>query len=185
MKLSETIAYGITSIVGITLIGSALVVSSTHATAEDPTSAIPLNLPVQDIAFEYPDIDVKGDIKSNIPESEVVEEVVEEEYVEEYYEGPTYSTYDGDFRSAGVIYGEDGTRYTWYSQNVLPGDGLTELNNNGRHVDDRGFVCDGDGYIAVASNDHPQGTIVDTPFGEGRVYDNGCDSGTIDIYTDF
>ena len=82
--------------------------------------------------------------------------------------------YDGD------------TRYTWYSQNVLPGGGLTELNSNGRHVDEAtGFIMDGDGYIAVASSDHPHGAVVDTPWGPGKVYDEGCDSGTIDIYTDF
>ena len=88
-----------------------------------------------------------------------------------------------DFRSMGVVY-QDGTRYTWYSQNVLPGNGLDELNGNGRHVED-GYVKDGDGYIAVASSDHEIGTVVDTPFGPGKVYDTGCDAGTIDIYTDF
>ena len=104
-----------------------------------------------------------------------------------YYEEPVYygSSYDNDFKSQGVVYDGD-TRYTWYSQNVLPGGGLTELNNNGRHVDEStGFIMDGDGYIAVASNDHAQGEIVDTPWGPGKVYDSGCSSGTIDIYTDF
>ena len=106
---------------------------------------------------------------------------------EDYSSEQVYSEdnpYSGNFKSDGVVY-SDGTRYTWYSQNVLPGGGLTELNNNGRHVDDNGFVCDGDGYIAVASNDYAQGTVVDTPFGKGKVYDSGCDSGTIDIYTNY
>lgn len=108
-----------------------------------------------------------------------------------YYE-PVYtytetnsSGYDNDFKRDGVRYGEDGTRYTWYSQNVLPGGGLTELNENGRHVNEQGYICDGDGYIAVASSDHPQGTVLDTPFGEAKVYDTGCASGTVDVYTDF
>lgn len=96
-----------------------------------------------------------------------------------------YSSYNGNFQSAGVVYGDDGTRYTWYSQNVLPGGGLTELNENGRYVDENGYVRDGDGYIAVASSDHEQGTVLDTPFGAAKVYDSGCDSGTIDVYTDF
>ena len=135
------------------------------------------------------------------PVVEAVEEstdVVEEEYI--YYEEPVYydyapvyepsynGGYSGDpygFKAAGVVYGDDGTRYTWYSQNALPGGGLTELNNNGRHVNDDGFVCDGDGYISVASSDHPIGTVVETPFGEGKVYDTGCSSGTIDIYTNY
>lgn len=93
------------------------------------------------------------------------------------------SGYSSDFKSAGVVY-SNGTRYTWYSQRVLNGSGLDALNNNGRHVED-GFVKDGDGYIAVASNDHAQGTVVDTPYGQGKVYDSGCASGTIDIYTDY
>lgn len=122
---------------------------------------------------------------------EIAEEIeAEEEYIEEWYEPvyyePTYSSYGGeagDFQRQGVIY-ENDTRYTWYSQRVLPGGGLTELNANGRHVED-GFVKDGDGYIAVASSDYEIGTVVDTPFGEGKVYDAGCASGTVDIYTDF
>lgn len=106
------------------------------------------------------------------------------------YSSNNYNSYDyssgytNDFKSAGVVY-ENGTRYTWYSQNVLPGSGLDELNSNGRHVDDDGYIRDGDGYIAVASSDHSQGDIVDTPWGQGKVYDSGCDSGTIDIYTNF
>ena len=103
--------------------------------------------------------------------------------------GYTYASsteyYDNDFQSAGVVYGEDGTKYTWYSQNVLSGGGLTELNENGRTVDDRGFVVDGDEYIAVSSSDYEQGTVLDTSFGPAKVYDTGCDSGVIDVYTDF
>ncbi len=102
-----------------------------------------------------------------------------EEYIEEWYEEST-----DDFQSRGVIYA-DGIKYTWYSQNVLPGNGLTELNNNGRTVNERGFVVDGDGYVAIASSDYEQGTVLDTPFGPAKVYDSGCDSGVIDIYTDF
>ena len=89
-----------------------------------------------------------------------------------------------DFRSQGVVY-DDGTRYTWYSENVLPGSGLTELNENGRTVNDDGFVTDGNGRIAIASSDYPIGTELDTPFGPATVYDTGCPSGTIDVYTNF
>lgn len=127
------------------------------------------------------------------PVDEIIEEVpVEEEslaYVGEAESGYEYASsteyYDNDFQSAGVIYGDDGTKYTWYSQNVLPGGGLTELNENGRTVDERGFVVDGDGYIAISSSDYEQGSIVDTPFGQAKVYDTGCDSGVIDVYTNF
>lgn len=125
------------------------------------------------------------------PEPEPVEQPAYEEPV--YYE-PVYSPQvyygngrysDNSFKSDGVVYGEDGTRYTWYSQNVLPGGGLTELNANGRHVNDQGYICDGDGYVAVASSDHAIGTVLETPFGDAKVYDSGCASGTVDIYTDF
>ena len=84
-------------------------------------------------------------------------------------------------RSKGVVY-YNGHRETWYSQKVLPGGGLKIP---GRHVDSRGLVCDGDGYICVASSDLAKGTIVKTSLGTGKVYDSGCASGTIDIYTNW
>lgn len=87
----------------------------------------------------------------------------------------------GNFKSAGVIY-QNGIRYTWYSQNVLPGGGL---NIPGRHVGDNNLIYDNNNYIVVASTDYAYGTVVDTPFGTGKVYDSGCASGTIDIYTNF
>ena len=84
-------------------------------------------------------------------------------------------------KSKGVVY-YNGHRETWYSQKVLPGGGLKIP---GRHVDSRGLVCDGDGYICVASSDLVKGTIVETSLGTGKVYDSGCASGTIDIYCDW
>lgn len=122
---------------------------------------------------------------------DAVEEVYEE-YWEPYYYEPVYywqtiDTSDGisaaEFQWLGVV--EDGgVRYTWYSQNVLPGGGLDELNANGRHVEG-GYVVDGDGYIAVASSDYEKGTVLETPFGAAKVYDTGCASGTVDVYTSF
>lgn len=84
-------------------------------------------------------------------------------------------------KSKGVVY-FNGHKETWYSQKVLPGGGLKIP---GRHVDSRGLVCDGDGYICVASSDYKKGTIVETSLGTGKVYDSGCSSGTIDIYCDW
>lgn len=123
------------------------------------------------------------------PAVEYVEEYVE--YYEPTYYEPAYwqavDTADGisasEFQWLGVVE-DDGVRYTWYSQNVLPGGGLDELNANGRHVEG-GYVVDGDGYIAVASSDYEKGTVIETPFGTAKVYDTGCASGTIDVYTDF
>ena len=85
-----------------------------------------------------------------------------------------------EFQYYGVVENE-GVRYTWYSQNTLPGGGLDELNANGRHVEG-GYVMDADGFIAVASSDYAIGTELDTPFGPAKVYDTGCASGTVDVY---
>ena len=87
------------------------------------------------------------------------------------------------FKFAGVIYDGD-TKYTWYSQNVLPGGGL---DIPGRHTD-MGFVMDEQDRIVVASTDYPPGTEIDLPFGYGKgiVLDTGyLESGQIDVYTDF
>ena len=126
------------------------------------------------------------------PAEEPAEEVVEETYEEEYYEEESFSGdyssgYDvyysaDDLRFNGVIYAGD-WRWTWYSQNVLPGGGLAIP---GRHVDENGYVCDENDRICLASSDLEWGTVVSTPFGkEGCVYDCGCDSGTLDVYVDF
>ena len=96
--------------------------------------------------------------------------------------GYNYPTGDGVLTpEKGVIY-FNGHRETYYSQKVLPGGGL---NIPGRHVASDGTIRDRDGYICVASSDLPWGTIVETSLGLGKVYDSGCASGTIDIYTDW
>lgn len=80
------------------------------------------------------------------------------------------------FMSMGVI-NWNGYKYTYYSQSVLPGGGL---NIPGRHVSG-GFVRDADGYIVLA-NSSSNGTILPTPFGQGKVYDKGTYGNHIDIY---
>lgn len=91
----------------------------------------------------------------------------------------SYSGDSGSFKSQGVIY-QDGIRYTYYSSNVLYHYRTPEWN-----AGSDGIYRDSDGYIVVASSDHSQGSVVSTPFGAGKVYDSGCASGTIDIYTNF
>lgn len=81
----------------------------------------------------------------------------------------------------GVVY-YNGHRETYYSQRVLPGGGLSIP---GRHVASDGTIRDANGYICVASSDYPKGTVVETSLGTAMVYDTGCASGTIDIYTDW
>lgn len=94
------------------------------------------------------------------------------------YEGG--SGYDHPFRSQGTT--NDGNYdYTWYSQRVLPGGGLSIP---GRHVDEDGFVRDESGNLCIAARDLDKGTEVDTPFGKAVVYDY-CPNGNLDIYTDW
>lgn len=84
-----------------------------------------------------------------------------------------------DLQFHGVI-NWDGKKFTYYSQSVLPGGGLRIP---GRHVNEAGFVADGDGYIVLA-NDDPKGTIISTPFGYmGKVYDRGTYGNHYDVYT--
>ena len=101
------------------------------------------------------------------------------------WEEPVYSypVYEepGSLRTNGIE--SDGDyQYTWYSQQVLPGGGL---DIPGRHVDDEGYICDGDGNIVLASSDLEQGSVVETPYGTGKVYDTGCPSGILDVYTNW
>ena len=91
----------------------------------------------------------------------------------------SYSGNSGSFKSQGVIY-QNGIRYTYYSSNVLYHYRTPEWN-----AGSDGIYRDSAGYIIVASSDHSQGSVVSTPFGAGKVYDSGCASGTIDIYTNF
>ena len=85
--------------------------------------------------------------------------------------------------SRGALY-FNGHKETYYSQRVLPGNGL---NIPGRHVADDGTVRDGDGYISVAADPSylPRGTVVMTSLGPARVYDTGCAYGTVDVYVNW
>lgn len=122
-----------------------------------------------------------------------VEPVYQEEIVAEevYYEPEPAPEYEdnsdapiagSNFKYNGREY-SDGYTWTYYSQRVLPGEGL---DIPGRYVDESGYVCDEDGNICVASRDLPKGTVIDTPFGkQGVVYDYCPRSGVIDVYTDW
>lgn len=95
---------------------------------------------------------------------------VEEEIIE-WFISPEIFRYIGTFNWNGY-------RWTYYSERVLPGGGL---NIPGRWSDTY-FVRDGEGNICLASSDLGWGTYVPTPWGQGRVYDSGCASGTLDVY---
>ena len=72
----------------------------------------------------------------------------------------------------------NGHTETYYSQKVL-------LNIPGRHIASDGTIRDKDGYIVLASDDYPKGTVVETSLGAGKVYDSGSGKGNIDLYTDW
>lgn len=86
-------------------------------------------------------------------------------------------------RSNGVVYFM-GHKETWYSIHE-PGQDVTAREIPGKHIADDGTIRDKDGYVCVASSDLPFYTIVLTSVGIGKVYDCGCSSGTIDVYTDW
>lgn len=72
-----------------------------------------------------------------------------------------------------------GYRFTFYSQQVLPGPGLAIP---GRHVNEAGYVSDADGFIVLAGS-HPKGTVFETPFGyPGKIYDRGTFGNHLDVY---
>ncbi len=88
-----------------------------------------------------------------------------------------------DFAFSGGDGYDDGSgfSYTWYSENVLPGGGLSIP---GRHVGDEGYVMDESGNVCLASDYLPEGTIVNIPFGSGTgvVYDSGSGYSNLDVY---
>ena len=77
-----------------------------------------------------------------------------------------------------------GHHETWYSTNEGCGQ-TTAVPIPGKHVADDGTIRDEDGYICVASSDLKMYSIVITSVGPGKVYDTGCSSGTIDVYTNW
>lgn len=88
-----------------------------------------------------------------------------------------------EFQYLGIIEWNN-WKWTYYLMSEFPGSTSTPV--QGRYVNDEGFVCDNEGYIILASVDLEPYTIVDTPFGyKGKVYDTGCPSGILDVYTNW
>lgn len=82
-------------------------------------------------------------------------------------------------KSSGVNYYK-GWKETYYSSRVLYHYRTREWT-----VDSNGVYRDSKGYVVVASSSEPQGTITDTSFGPGKVYDTGCAKGVHDIYVNW
>lgn len=145
---------------------------------EETVSAPLEEAPVQESDYTAP---VAEEIAEAYEEPAEVRELVD--IPEEPVEVEVQYTSD-ELMFNGEVYDGNGQRYTWYSQNVLPGEGL---DIPGRHVDEEGYVVDGDGYVVLAYDEASQGEVMDIPFGSGvgKVYDV-CDvEGTVDVYTDF
>ncbi len=92
-------------------------------------------------------------------------------------------SYNGLNKRRGAIY-YNGHRETYYSEKVLPGNGLQI---SGRHVADDGTIRDENGYICVAADPGflARGTVLITSLGPAKVYDSGCAYGTVDIYVNW
>lgn len=99
------------------------------------------------------------------------------------YSAPYNVTENHLTRSNGSIR-YNGHRETWYSIHE-PGQTVTAWEIPGKHVAEDGTIRDADGFICVASSDHKKHTIIMTSVGPGKVYDCGCSSGTIDVYTNW
>lgn len=79
-----------------------------------------------------------------------------------------------DLYEQGVVYGDDYT-YTWYNHADAPDGFEGELG-------DDGIWRDSEGYIAVAYGMEGYGDVIETPWGEGKVYDH-CPGGSVDVWT--
>ena len=154
---------------------------------------------VTEESYETEDTSIEEEVYYEESYCESIEES-EEEYIEYYedessyenivnndeeynYNNSTEALYTPvDFQNMGII-NWGSWSWTFYSQRVLPGDGLIIP---GRYVDYNGYVCDENDYICLASSSLDKGTVVDTPFGKmGKVYDCGCPTYILDVYVDW
>lgn len=104
-------------------------------------------------------------------------------WVQLQYSAP-YEIMDGHLTRSNGSIRCFGHRETWYSTNEGCGK-TTARSIPGKHVADDGTIRDEDGFICVASSDLSFYSIVMTSVGPGKVYDCGCSSGTIDVYTNW
>lgn len=185
----------IVSVIALFGIVTAVVVSSAHhqeARAQRQQTIDEMPIIVEESYSESMDAKKHAVAKMefDIPEPEpepapVVEQTYSEPVVQEYVEpepepAPQQTYADNSFKSDGVWY-DSNYRYTWYSSNVLYHYRTPEWTAGAD-----GIYRDAEGYVVVASSDLPQGTVVEgTPFGACKVYDSGCASGTLDVYTNF
>lgn len=185
----KQIALGIICVVVLIVIGLVTLVSTTQpkeVKVESVHDISEMPVVVEPIAEELPAVVEAAMEQVQEPEPEpVVEQIYSEPVVQEYVEpepapAPQQTYVDNSFQSDGV-WQDENYRYTWYSSNALYHYRTPEWT-----AGSDGIYRDAEGYVVVASSDLPQGTVVEgTPFGACKVYDSGCASGTLDVYTNF
>ena len=108
------------------------------------------------------------------------ESEIETEPITESLSSTSPALYTPDqFKYMGVL-NYNGWKWTWYTSKMFNND----IGVPGQHSDDQGYICDENNYVVLASADLTRGTIVDTPIGkQGKIYDTGCPSGILDVYT--
>lgn len=103
----------------------------------------------------------------------------EYEYVDYGYSGgfggPEATTLHDLVNGQGRTQG-DGHTYTYYY------DVYGDLDIPGEYKDADGVSYDQDGYIVVAADGYEYGDVIDTAYGQAKVYDKGSGYGNIDIY---
>lgn len=95
------------------------------------------------------------------------------------YSGSTATSLSDLLNGQGRAHDGNGTSYTWFYHDI--GNGALDI--PGETFDSDGVSHDGDGYIVVAADGYAYGEVIDTPYGEAKVYDKGSGYGNIDIYT--
>lgn len=159
------------------------------ATSEQ--AEVPQETPAVEQSPQEPQVEEATPVEETPILTKSYDELTNEELIEAINSGAYKLEYTNSYNASsnrfskarGAIYYEN-HKETYYSERVLPG---TSLNIPGRHVADDGTVRDGDGYICVAANSGylSKGTVVKTSMGPAKVYDSGCASGIIDIYTNW
>lgn len=191
----KQVALGVICVVALIVIGLVVLVTTTQpkeVKVESVHDISEMPVVVEPIAEELPAVAEAAMEQVQEPEPEpepVIEQTYSEPVVQEYVEpepapapepAPQQTYVGNSFQSDGV-WQDENYRYTWYSSNVLYHYRTPEWT-----AGSDGIYRDAEGYVVVASSDLPQGTVVDgTPFGACKVYDSGCASGTLDVYTNF
>ena len=176
MKKLQTII----AIISVLIVAVAVVLTAKYCgRAEEETTTTETTTETTEISTTEPITEV---LTEKTTTDTTTEKAVETEYkphtephtLDNGYVSPAF------FREQGIIYG-NGYKYTWYSEKVLPGGGL---NIPGRWSDGN-YVRDEDGYIVMAHETLPMGTVIDSPFGEGKIYDRCPTPGVVDVYVSF